>query len=203
MTMADKPPSSPLKPSNEWHSRNYLPHWEAGETPQAITFRLADSLPADFRARFQAELLSLPEEVQSREHKLFMERTLDAGRGEAYLSRPDVGKIVEDALLFFDGERYRLHAWCVMPNHVHVLATPLSENSLSALVHSWKSFTARKINVALGRQGQIWFPEYYDRKMRSEDHFEVVRYYIEQNPVKAGLCKSAGEWRFSSASLVR
>jgi hypothetical protein len=70
-------------------------------------------------------------------------------------------------------------------------------------VHSWKSFTARKINVALGRQGQIWFPEYYDRKMRSEDHFEVVRYYIEQNPVKAGLCKSAGEWRFSSASLVR
>jgi putative DNA methylase len=111
--MADKPPSSPLEASNEWHSRNYLPHWEAGETPQAITFRLADSLPADLRARFQAELLSLPEEVQSREHKLFMERTLDAGRGEAYLSRPDVGKIVEDALLFFDGERYRLHAWLV------------------------------------------------------------------------------------------
>src|SRR5262249_5516956 len=111
-----------------------------------------------------------------------------------------IGRIVEDALLFFDGERYRLHAWCVMPNHVHLLATPLAEHSLSALVHGWKSFTVRKINAVLNRQGQVWFPEYYDRKIRTENHFEAVRYYIEQNPVKARLCGVAEKWAFSSAS---
>jgi putative transposase len=201
--MADKLRMSPLKPTSEWHSRNYLPHWEAGEAPQAITFRLSDSLPLEARSRFEAELRSLPEEAHMRERRLFIERTLDAGRGEAFLSRPEIGEIVEDALLFFDGERYRLHAWCVMPNHVHVLATPLAENALSALVHGWKSFTARKINAVLNRQGQVWFPEYYDRKIRTEQHFEAVRYYIEQTPVKAGLCARAQEWVFSSASRSR
>ena len=86
-----------------------------------------------------------------------------------------------------------------MPTHVHALATPLAETSLSAIIHSWKSFTAMQINRLLGRTGSVWFQEYFDRKIRNERHFEVARFYIEQNPVKAGLCRLATDWRFSSA----
>jgi putative transposase len=92
--MPDKLPS-PLKPNGEWHSRNYLRHWEAGETPQAITFRLGDSLPAEVRELFEIELRSLPEAAHDRQRRLFIERTLDAGRGEALLSRPEVARIVK------------------------------------------------------------------------------------------------------------
>jgi putative transposase len=198
--MSEAPRPSPLQPLGEWHSRGYVPHWEAGETPQSINFRLADSMPASVHAHWQAELVKIPVDLRASEQRRFLERTLDASYGEALLRRADIAKLVEDALLFFDATRYRLHAWCVMPNHVHVLATPILDHSLSAIIHGWKSFTARQINLALGRKGQIWYAEYYDRKIRTERHFEVALYYIEQNPVKARLCKQAKDWVFSSAS---
>jgi len=82
---------------------------------------------------------------------------------------------------------------------LHALVTPLGGISLSAIVHSWKSFTARRINRLLKRRGSLWFAEYFDRRIRNEAHYEAVRFYIEQNPVKAGLCKTPQAWRFSSA----
>ena len=194
---------SPLAPVAEWHSRGYLPHWEAGEVPQAISFRLADSLPKIVRDRWALDLAALPRTAQTAERRKRIEEALDAGHGEAFLARPGIGVLIENALLHFDGERYRLHAWCVMPNHVHVLATPLAGHALSKLVHGWKSFTARHVNEALGRTGPVWLSEYFDRKIRNERHYEVARYYIEQNPVKAGLCTDAAQWRFSSASAAR
>jgi putative DNA methylase len=127
------------------------------------------------------------------------ESLLDAGHGEGVLARPEAGAIVEGALLHFDGERYALHAWCIMPNHVHVLFTPAPAVALSAIVHAWKSFTAHAINRALGRTGRLWWEEYFDRAIRDADHFERALSYIEENPVKAGLCARATEWPFSSA----
>jgi len=193
----------PLRPINDWHSRGYLPHWEAGEEPQSITFRLADSLPSEVRERWADELKELGQKPGSAELRKRIEAALDAGYGEALLVKPEIGSLVENALLHFDGERYRLHAWSIMPNHVHVLATPLPEHALSAIVHSWKSFTAVQVNRALGREGSLWFPEYFDRKIRNERHFEGARYYIEQNPVAAGLCATAEDWPYSSASRAR
>jgi REP element-mobilizing transposase RayT len=201
--MADEQSRSPLKPIAAWHSRGYLPHWEAGEEPQAIFFRLSDSMPRLVRERWAAELQHLPDEAQAREFRKRIEALLDAGYGEAFLSSQTIGPLVEASLLYFDGERYRLHAWCVMPNHVHVLATPIAGHSLSAIIHGWKSFTARKINAMLGRAGKVWFEEYFDRKIRNDKHFEDAKYYIEQNPVKADLCGAAAEWRYSSASRAR
>ncbi|OCC01619.1 hypothetical protein BA190_27985 [Labrys sp. WJW] len=198
--MPDETPSSPLKPTAEWHSRGYVPHWEAGEEPQAVTFRLAASLPVKLRMQWQAELSHLPKEQWPDEERKLIERALDAGHGEAVLARAEIAALVENALLFFDGERYRQHAWVIMPTHVHVLSTPVVSSSLSSIVHSWKSFTAKAINQQLGRTGKVWFEEYYDRKIRSERHFEAVRFYIEQNPVKANLCVEAEDRRFSSAS---
>ena len=198
--MADDRSRSPLTATKEWHSRGYLPHWEAGETPQALSFRLADSLPRQLRELWQAELSSLPEEIRTLARRKRIEQALDAGHGEAFLARPDVAPLVESALLHFDDERYRLHAGCIMPNHVHVLATPLGEYSLSNLIHGWKSFTSRNINRAINRAGPVWFEEYFDRKIRNERHFENAKFYIEQNPVKASFCKHAEDWPFSSAS---
>ena len=193
------PVESTKSPDPEWHSRGYIPHWEAGETPQAICFRLADSLPTPVVKQLLADLADWPEDEVVHERRKRLEVLLDNGHGAAFLDRPEIGLLIENALLFFDGARYRLHAWCVMPNHVHVLLTPLNEHKLSSLVHSWKSFTAHRINQVLDQTGPVWFTEYFDRKIRNERHYEAARFYIEQNPVKARLCKASEEWRFSSA----
>jgi putative DNA methylase len=182
------------RPQKTWHSRGYLPHWEAGEIPQSITFRLRDSLPQTLLGQWREELKSLPDETQPLERRKRIEAALDAGYGECHLSNPDIAEVVENALLHFDGERYRLHAWTIMPNHVHVLVTLLRGNSLSSVVHSWKSFTAKKANKILGRNDAFWQEEYFDRAIRDDTHFAATVAYIENNPVKAGLCEQAGDW---------
>lgn len=194
---------SPLKPRGEWHSRGFIPHWEAGETPQAIFFRLVDSMPLHIRERWSEELNADPDRTSAGERRRRLETILDAGFGEAFLCRPGIGSVIETALLYFDGDRYRLHAWCVMPNHVHVLLTPIGDYTLSAIVHGWKSYTAKQINMILVRTGKVWFEEYFDRKIRNEKHFEDAYFYIEQNPVKAKLCAEAIEWDYSSASFSK
>ena len=131
--------------------------------------------------------------------RIRIEEALDRGRGSAILSNPDIGEIVETALLHFDAQRYRLHAWCVMPNHVHALITPLADWTLSAITHSWKSFTSKKANALLGKQGAFWAPEYYDRAIRDDAHCTNAVDYIAKNPVKANLCARPQDWRFSSA----
>ncbi|HXI23679.1 MAG TPA: transposase, partial [Pyrinomonadaceae bacterium] len=112
-----------------------------------------------------------------------------------------VAEIVEHALLHIDGERYALHAWCVMPNHVHTLFTPLKGSKMSGIVHSWKSFTAHECNKVLDRTGKFWEREPFDRYIRNQRHFNNAVTYIEYNPVKAGLCQKNEDWKWSSARM--
>ena len=197
--------ATPLNATAEWHCRGRLPHWEAGEVAQSITFRLADSLP---RAVLEGLLAGggpgarapRPRPLTPAARRARFEALLDAGHGDGILANPAVAAIVQDTLLRFDGEKYSLHARCVMPNHVHVLATPLNAASLSSITHSWKSFTAKAINVRLNRAGPVWFEEYFDRAIRDDAHFEAAKFYIEDNPVKAGLCARAADWAYSSAA---
>ena len=142
--MTDTTSASPLKPISEWHSGGYIPHWEAGAAPQSINFRLADSLPAGVQAQWREKLARLPSDMHASEERRLLEHSLDAGYGEALLRRLVVAKLVEDALLFFDGECYFLHAWCIMPNHVHVVARIFPAHHLSDVLHSWKSNTANQ-----------------------------------------------------------
>ena len=186
-------------PRPRWHSRGYLPHFEGGAVPQTLTFRLYDSLPATLRATWAAELAHLPETEQRSHKRRRIETALDSGYGACLLANPDVARLMVDALKHFDGERYHLHAWCVMPNHVHVLVTPLGRHTLSSIVHSWKSHTANRANKRLGRRGAVWMPEYFDRAVRDERHFIAAVEYIENNPVQAGLCEQATDWEWSSA----
>jgi REP element-mobilizing transposase RayT len=172
-----------------WHSRGYLPHLEAAETVQFITFRLTDSLPANI-----ARVLREDREAHSKR-----EAVLDRGFGECWLAKPEIATLVENAVLHFDNTRYRVLARCVMPNHVHVVIETVVGHGLSAVVQSWKSFTATAANRLLGRSGTFWDRDYFDRYIRDEKHFEATVDYVERNPVKAGLVSTPQLWRWSSA----
>jgi putative DNA methylase len=177
-----------------WCSRGYLPHFDAPGVRQMITYRLADAMPAERRHEWAA-ILELEDE---RERRIKLEAYLDAGRGECFLRRPEIAAVVEENLLRFDGERYRLLVWVVMPNHVHVLVEVL-QTPLAEILHGWKSYTGKAANRLLERTGDFWQPEYFDRYIRDAEHFGKAMRYIENNPVKAGLVKLAEEWRFGSA----
>ena len=110
-----------------------------------------------------------------------IQNCLDAGHGSCVLRDDACRQVVEDALWHFAGERYHLYAYVVMPNHVHVLFQPMEGRTISDIVASWKKFTARQINDALGREGMLWQKESFDTLVRSEQHFQDVVRYIKKN----------------------
>jgi len=169
---------------------------------QAITFRLADSLPIHVLERMKAEILAgkdASDPIVNRDRQRQIENYLDAGHGACFLRHPQIADLVEDSLQYFDGERYRLLAWCIMPNHVHALIETKLRFPLSEVVQSWKSFTATAANRLLKRQGSFWFREFHDRYIRNAEHYISSIAYIEANPVKAGLVRIEAEWPHSSA----
>jgi superfamily II DNA or RNA helicase len=179
-------------------SERHLPHWRQDGTTYFVTFRLADSLPAsrltELTFERKAWLEKNPEphsETQEAEHHgLFVRRLegwLDAGHGDCWLKRPDVVAIVEESLRHFDGERYSLGWFAIMPNHVHALVIPLNGHALAEITHTWKSFTANRINAAVGRTGRLWQDESFDMIVRSSGHLRKVAEYIRDNPKAARL----------------
>ena len=162
-----------------------------------ITFRLDDSLPAAALTRLEQE--SKNDNAKRRQR---LEAYLDTGNGACYLRDARVAQLVEAALLQFDGARYRLLSWVVMPNHVHVLIETLPDCLLSGMLHSWKSYTAKGANRLLGRSGAFWQPDYFDRVIRDEQHLAHGIEYIHWNPCKAGLARQPGDWPFSSAARL-
>jgi D-tyrosyl-tRNA(Tyr) deacylase len=178
------------------HTRN-LPHWEQAGCTYFVTFRLADSLPQEELRRWQTEheqwLQRHPpplSEVDRREYaEQFPDRFehwLDAGHGACWLQRPELKHVVEQALRHFDGQRYRLGEFVVMPNHVHVLFTPRGEWTVEQVVRSWKSFTAHEINRQLKRTGPVWQAEYFDHIIRNEQQLQRFEEYIRQHPLGSG-----------------
>jgi REP element-mobilizing transposase RayT len=115
------------------------------------------------------------------------ETCLDSGFGLCHMRDSRIAKVVADVINHFDGERYRLFAWCVMPNHVHAVFSPIGGHTLQQIVHSWKSFSATEANRLLGRTGRFWQREYFDHLIRREVAFARILRYVEENPRKAGL----------------
>lgn len=124
----------------------------------------------------------------------------DRGFGACHLRDPRVARLVEGALHFHDGRYYRLFEWCVMPNHVHVLIQQLAGAPLGQVVGSWKTYTAKRANALLDRNGRFWMADYFDRYIRSAGHFYSARHYIRHNPVAARLCDKPEDWPWSSAN---
>lgn len=180
-----------------WYSRGYLPHFDGGEIFQFITFRLADSLPKKVLDGWKIELeQNLITEI---EYQRKLDKYLDNGYGECHLKDKRIAEMIEETLLLFDGKKYKLIAWILMPNHVHLLLKPNETFSLAEIMHSIKSYTSHEANRILGRKGQFWNKEYFDRFIRNYEHFIKTIAYIENNPVKAGFCAKPSDWRYSSA----
>lgn len=178
-----------------WTDRGYLPHYDKPGLVQAVTFRLADSLPKEKRSEWE-HLLHVTDDAERIRQ---IEDYLDRGAGSCVLRQPACAEIVQNALRHFDGERYQLIAWCVMPNHVHVLFETFEGHPIGRVVHSWKTFTAREINKLRGQSGQVWQDDFFDTFMREDEHQAAVALYIERNPVSAGLVPKATDWSWSSS----
>ncbi len=179
------------------HERN-LPLWQQDEIWQFITWRLADSIPKSILNRWKIEkedwlrLHAKPwDQLTEKEYYnrfgARLDHWLDAGHGSCLLRQNVCAIIVANALKHFCGKRYEIGAFVVMPNHVHVLFRPFPEQIVSAILHSWKSFSAKEINKLLSKTGTVWQEEYWDRMIRNERHLFACLEYIEENPKKAKL----------------
>ena len=174
-----------------WHTRGYLPHYDASGVYQMITYRLADSLPKDVVQKLANEHT---DDVEKRKK---YELLLDNHLGACILKNNNIAQIVVDAWSHWHTKKYNIIAFTVMPNHVHLLIDHFSNESLGTLIHSWKSFTAQQINKINNTTGPLWSKDYWDRYIRDEQHLKNAVHYIMNNPVKAGLVNSADDWEFS------
>lgn len=184
--------------TQEWHCRGYLPHREY-QSCQFISFRLYDSVPGQIIEQWKNELSVYPLEERRIKLARLIDKYEDAGYGNCFLKDERVASVVEDNLFEFDGIRYDLLRWCIMPNHVHILINVREDWTLSNIVRSWRSYTSHEANKLLDRTGRFWMPEYFDRYIRNVEHFNNVVQYIDKNPVKAGLVDRSEKWRWCSA----
>ena len=171
-----------------------LPHWQKESAAYFVTWRLHGSLPSSVIADCWTQ--EGPKFVRT-------DRLLDAtASGPRWLLQPAIAGSVAKILL--DGEKkgpYQLGAWVVMPNHVHVVLQPQSE--LPKAVSWIKACSARDANRLLHRTGhQFWARDYFDRWIRDRIEEQRTVRYIEQNPVKAGLCSTPEDWLWSSANAA-
>ncbi|MGM9699565.1 MAG: BREX-1 system adenine-specific DNA-methyltransferase PglX [Prevotella sp.] len=170
-----------------------LPHWNQNDCVQFVTFRLADSLPQsklmEYKQIKEEWLAAHPkpwddatQEEYDRIIGTKIDKWLDAGYGSCILQDERIRKIVEDSILHFNGEKYNIHAYVIMPNHVHVLLSPIGDNQVQSIVGSWKKFSAHEINKMLNQTGSVWERESFDRMVRGNEDFEAKFKYIEANP---------------------
>jgi type I restriction enzyme R subunit len=187
-----------------------MPHWDQIGKTYFITFRTFDSLPRavlepwltardDWLRRHGMdpalwdgcqEFALLPPLARQEFHATFsayFHRLLDQCHGACVLKRPELARIVGDSLLHFDGVRYHMGDFIVMPNHVHLLVQFLPPTTRKEQCNSWKRFTAVKLQRALVLGGHFWQGESFDHLVRSPEQFEAIRCYIADNPLKANL----------------
>lgn len=187
-----------------------LPHWYQPGAAYFVTFRTADSIPVAVaqawrerrddwlrrhginpnRPSWMSLLRTLAQPLRIEFHKRFSreyQEYLDRGHGACPLRQPELASIVAGSLHHFDGVKYHLSDFVVMPNHVHILLGLTDDGDILPVCRSWKQFSATRINRALGRRGRFWQEESFDHVVRSPAQFERLRQYIEGNPRAANL----------------
>ncbi|MCB9895343.1 MAG: transposase [Planctomycetes bacterium] len=184
-----------------------LPHWTRLGATYFITFRTADSIPPEAADKLRSELRALERketqhpldaEELARKRQLESEayqQLLDQCHGACELRNPACAECVRAALFHFDEAQYRVWAWCIMPNHVHVVVQPLGEQELAQILKAWKSVSSRRIGAVLGRKGVFWQDESYDHIVRDLAEFDHYVKYTLENPIAAGL----PEWKWVGA----
>lgn len=195
--------------------RRHLPHWQPRDAVFFITFRLKDSLPVevikflkDERKRTKRMLEELP--ASERENQKYLEERRHFGKwdsfldkaeiGPRWLGQPEIADIIEEAFHYRDGKVFDLHAFCIMPNHVHIVFSRSDWHSdlpLGRIMQSLKRHTARQANLTLGREGSFWQDESYDHVIRDNEEYKRIIHYVLENPVKAGLVPKWDEWQWT------
>lgn len=188
----------------------HLPHWTKENGIYVVTFRLSDSVPRSKLQEWEWERADIIRTAESQSRalsaderdilgKLQTERVdqyLRTGHGNCFLRHDSVASVVAKTILFFEAQRYRLFAWCIMPNHVHVIVQPFPGHSLSSILHSWKSFSAKEANRLLSRTGTFWQRESYDHLVRNREDLDRCILYVWENPEKAGY--KGWKWRWKA-----
>ena len=195
------------------HTRNTLPHLKREGGTYFVTFRLEGTLPAELVQQLKREreviikqalaakrpLTWQEQEELFRWYSTRVDTYLDAGHGECFLKQPEIAELVAGAFRYFDGQRYELRSWVIMPNHAHVVVWPGPPETLSKILHSWKSYTSNEANKILGRVGtSLWQTESYDHLIRDEVDLARCCEYTTTNPVNARLCERPEDWKWSS-----
>ena len=204
--------------------RRHLPHIQPPGATLFVTTRLAGSIPAEVIRQLlaeaetvEAQLARIPD-PQERAKRAYLERRRSFGkwdrvldtsqRGPFWLREPQIANLVVESIHYRDGEVYDLDAFCVMPNHLHLVFTPLRRAeedgyyALQAIMHSLKRHTARQANLLLRRQGAFWQQESYDHVVRDEAEWERIIIYVLNNPVKAGLVTRWTDWPWTYCKTV-
>ncbi len=199
-----------LKP----YYRRRLPHYQPNDAILFATFRLANSLPKEVAVQLLLEreqresVIKKERDVEKRsllleeEHKRYFghfDNYLDKVITEIrWLSNSNVAEIVKNAILFYDQKEYDVIAFCIMPNHVHLIADMQRMNvPLHSILQRVKSYSAVKANPILQRSGSFWHRENYDHVVRDGEELKRIIQYVIENPVKAGLCKTWNDWKWT------
>jgi len=185
------------------------PHWSQAGAIVFVTFRTADSVPREVLDRWEREkadwlhrrghstgehwslVVTRLDDAERREFNRHFNRCretfLDTCHGRCLLRRPDLARIVADSLLHFDGRRYRMGDFVVMPNHVHLLAAFATADDMERQFDSWLHYTAYRVHQQIGEKGHFWQQEPFDHLVRSVEQYEYLRTYVADNPRKARL----------------
>jgi len=177
----------------------YLPHWTMEHSIYHVCFRLLDSLPQEIIRKWEFERIDIIESAKKKKRPLSKEeedrlrflqskkvdKYLDAGKGDCYLKIDKIAELLAAVLMFYNDKRYKMYAWCIMPNHVHAIVRVFKDN-LFKIIHSWKSYSASEANKILGRKGGFWHSDTYNHIIRSDKEFGFQMNYVWLNPEKAG-----------------
>lgn len=171
---------------------------------QLITLKLADALPQHALRAVSDELKDLPQAQRALQRRQRLEEVLLQGEGCCLLSEPRMAAELADALELHNRKRYKLIAWCIMPNHAHILLEPTY--SMPRIVQAWKSATTRwmllnKDELKLQTPGRmLWKRDYWDRYIPEAQQLGKAIQQVHASPVQAGLCERPEQWRWSSVS---
>lgn len=201
-----------------FHFRGVLPHLKKEGGTYFVTFRQAGTLPKEVLLRFKQERDAILQQAMAakrpltwhEQEELFrwyssrVDKYLDAGHGVCYLRNPELADLVAGAIPFFEGQRYEVRAWVVMPNHAHVVVWPMPGHTLSDILHSWKSYTSHEINKRLPTKVvPFWQSESYEHLIRDDEDLHRCSHYTLMNPVNAGLCARSEDWKWSSGHVAQ
>ena len=186
-----------------WQRPGAEPERQIPYDVQLITLKLADAIPQSSQRAISHAIRDYPQAQRALQRRRQLEEVLQQGKGCCLLQHPLMAAELTEALELHNRKRYKLIAWCIMPNHVQVLLEPTY--STPRIIQAWKTTTTHwmqqnKQSLALDTPGRmLWMRDYWDRYIKDEQDLQQSIQELQNTPVAAGLCEQPKQWRWSSA----